>query len=764
MAAAEHLASSLEEATGDVVVLVDEHDSVARWSDRAAELLGTGASEALGKPASEMLQLPARALETVSVLERLRSGERWAAAADPRSAGRAISWSALPFLRDGQFVGAMYRGTLHRPPVAPADADTQRAIQLAFDATMQTQFVLDRQRRVVAQNAPGKEVSIQAFGRVLEPGEDMLRTIAPGLEAAFLDGVSRALSGEEVRRERRVRSANGLEQEYHVQYSPLRDGESIVGLLYGTVSIESTARLSERLELLERALALGPVGVLVCDARADGLPIIYASANVEELTGYSPDEVLGRNPRLFQGRFTEQPALEVVRSALAEGTSCDVVLRNQRKNGTPFWNRLRLSTLRDDLGAVSHFVAVQEDVTEREKRSSSLQATAASEVQSQMLAGVVHDLKNMLTVLSAQVDFAREDATDAAAVRDAMAEAQQAVDRAVSLVRLLLSPLRRGDATPTRVSLSELFRDVSALSKHLMPGDINLQFREPPAGATVLAARRGMEQVLVNLLLNARDAIAAADAADAADAAIAPDAEIAPDAAASAQAAGKRHEVTVWAEAVAMGAPAVHRWCIVVTDTGSGMTEEVQARLFEPYFSTKPRGQGTGLGLSTCAELVQACGGTISATSSPGRGSTFRVQLPAIDATPSTAARRVTLDARRITDREVLVVEPDPSVRAVLCSILRRQGARVVDALDAASARALPPMGDDAALVLALPGCVESGELLSWWLVQSAARTAIVLAEPGTVAPAPRVTQLSKPIDADALVRALARQTGSMKG
>ena len=121
----------------------------------------------------------------------------------------------------------------------------------------------------------------------------------------------------------------------------------------------------ERLLLLQRAVESSMNGIIIADAQSGNLPIIYVNPAFESLTGYSSEEVMGRNCRFLQGEETRQPELDILRRALSDGSDCNVILRNFRKDGELFWNHLFISPVRDESGSITHFVGIQNDLTER---------------------------------------------------------------------------------------------------------------------------------------------------------------------------------------------------------------------------------------------------------------------------------------------------------------------------------------------------------------------------------------------------------------
>lgn len=747
------LADAIEELTADAVVLVDRDDLIIHWSARAARLVAIEARAALGQAATDVVRrLGGGPPDGVSIIDGLRRGEAWGESPDLASSRPRLLWTARPLHdADGVFIGGLYRVRAARvidadeavaAPAAPGGRPA--VVGEAFEHAAEAMVVLDRQRRIVVANAAFRAATVRALGLTPEPGDDMLQYAASGTEAGFLDRFGRALAGERVQGRRTIVYPGGEEFEHVVEYTPLGGEGAVAHVLFGSMIGDRLQRPAPIAALLDHGLAMAPFGLLVADARKPDLPLIYVSPGAERLTGYVASELVGRNARVLQGRFTSQPALAAVRHALREGLGCDVVMRNEHKAGTAYWCRLRLTPVHDDLGVISHYIGIQEDVSEREHLMSRLRVADAQDTIQRMIGGAVHDLRNMLTVIAAQVGMAREDVIDRPEVVAALDETQVAVERATSLMRLLLAPVGRPGApgsAPGGVLVTEVVASVAAVSRYLLPRGVVLTIDAPGAAAGVrIAGDRGaLERVLLNLVTNAYEAMPS----------------------------GGTITLRVFEGPGAAITDPVERqrcerghWTLAVADDGPGMSPEVLARLFEPYFTTKGP-HGTGLGLATCATLVRGSGGRLDVRSRVNEGTTVEVCLPVVAAEDHQEALRRASWSGGGALGEVLVVEPDRSVRASLSATLRRYGARVRDAGDVQVARTWAASSEAAAMLVldAAAGLEEHEAFLVEWL-SSPGRRALVLGEPPALDAlrSGRVTYLPKPFKLDAFLLALTAQ------
>jgi CheY-like chemotaxis protein len=281
----------------------------------------------------------------------------------------------------------------------------------------------------------------------------------------------------------------------------------------------------------------------------------------------------------------------------------------------------------------------------------------------QLAGGVAHDFNNLLTVINGYADLVLG-MLPAGEARDMVSEMARAGGRAATLTRQLLAFSRKTVLAPRVMDLNETVRDMGAMLRRLLGADIDLSVRPGQGVGPVHADPAHLEQVILNLAVNARDAMPRGGKLTIEMR------EVELDRAYASSRAGVRPGGYV---------------LLAVSDTGCGMTEEVRRHAFEPFFTTKPVGQGTGLGLATVYGIVKQGGGHVEVESEPGTGTTFKVYLPRAeaDATPMPAPARFT--APRGTET-VLLVEDDAAVRALGAQVLRAGGYEVLEAGDGGEA------------------------------------------------------------------------------
>ncbi len=413
------------------------------------------------------------------------------------------------------------------------------------------------------------------------------------------------------------------------------------------------------LHLRDRAMRAVKQGIVITDPSQPDNPIVYTSPGFEQLTGYSSSESVGRSCRFLQGKDTDPAAVARIRAAIEAGNPCTVELLNYRKDGTPFWNELSLSPVRDEADRITNFVGVQADVTGRREMEQQLRQSQKIEGIGQLAGGIAHDFNNMLAVINGYSDLVLASLPAGHKLRQYVEEITNAGERAAGLTRQLLAFSRRQILEPKVLDVNQLVLGLDKMLRRLIGEDIELVTLLDPDSLFAKADAGQLEQVLLNLAINSRDAMPSGGALALTTASVYCDAATVPRDAESAPG---------------------HYVRLTVRDTGCGMEPETLIRIFEPFFTTKGVGKGTGLGLSTVYGIVRQIGGFLQVESAPGQGTTFSIYLPRVNA-PAVAQEERQARALPQGEETILVVEDEPMVRALVVTMLRRCGYTVLEAL-----------------------------------------------------------------------------------
>jgi two-component system, cell cycle sensor histidine kinase and response regulator CckA len=381
------------------------------------------------------------------------------------------------------------------------------------------------------------------------------------------------------------------------------------------------------------------------------------------LFGHRADEILGESCAIL----TEPGERSVFRDMLAEcgPEGAEFEARMRKKSGTPFHVHCSFSPLHDSRGQVVGLISCLGDITERKRLEEQYRQAQKMEAVGSLAGGIAHDFNNFLTVILGYCDLLLDKLPGGDSSRESIHRICQAGEQAAALTKQLLAFSRRQVMQMRVVNLNTLVRDYEKLFGRLLGEDVLLKSELDPKLRMVRVDPVQMQQVLMNLAMNARDAMPQGGRLTISTRNVTLGDE-----------AGAEHPELTTGEYVVLS----------VADTGRGIAKGTAARIFEPFFTTKEVGRGTGLGLSTVFGIVKQSGGAVEVRSIEGQGATFDVYLPAsavqaIETAP--AKKREEIPSGNET---VLLVEDEPAVRLLTANVLRTLGYEVIEAADGAEA------------------------------------------------------------------------------
>ncbi len=422
-------------------------------------------------------------------------------------------------------------------------------------------------------------------------------------------------------------------------------------------------RVEESHARLATAVEQSAETIVITDASGT---ILYANPAFEKTSGYTRAEALGQNPRILKSGQHAPEFYQQLWTVLGRGEVWSGRFMNKKKDGTLYEEDATISPMRDATGKVVNYVAVKRDVTHEAQLEAQLRQAQKMEAVGQLAGGVAHDFNNMLAIIRGNAELLlmrnRELTTEA---REGLKHVVDASERAANLTRQLLTFSRKQVLHPQPLVLNEVIASLTRMLKRVIGENIDLQcdYAAPPQ--YIQGDPGMMEQVILNLVVNARDAMPQGGQLRVAT------------------------EPARFDEAVAQANPEARAGefvCLRVSDTGTGIDPEVLPRIFEPFYTTKEVGRGTGLGLATVYGIVKQHGGWIEVSSQVGEGSTFKVFLPAIP-TPARLAAAAAVEANiRGGNETILLVEDDHAVRLTTRRVLESKGYRIQEATNAREA------------------------------------------------------------------------------
>ena len=412
-------------------------------------------------------------------------------------------------------------------------------------------------------------------------------------------------------------------------------------------------RAEEELTRLGMAVDQAAEAIVVTDTKGN---IEYVNPAFERITGYSRDEAVGSNMRILKSGKHDERFYETMWAALSRGEVWQGRFVNRKKDGTLYDEEGTISPVRDPSGKVVNFVAGKRDITREVVLRTQVQTAQRMESVGTLAGGVAHDFNNALTGVLGFGEMLKKRLADDPKASADIDQILRSAERASTLTRQLLTFARRQVIEPVNLSLGNIVLDLSKLLRKVIGEHIEIRTSLHKDLPSVFADPGQMEQILMNLCLNARDAMPSGG-----------------------QVLIRTDVKTVDGRYVKSRPYVKEGWYVLlaVSDTGIGMDGKTIERIFEPFFSTKGPEKGTGLGLAVVYGIVKQHNGFIHVSSELGRGTTFEILLPAVAARPD--ARGVAKEERvRGGSETILLAEDDESVRMLAERILKECGYKVL--------------------------------------------------------------------------------------
>jgi PAS domain S-box-containing protein len=419
--------------------------------------------------------------------------------------------------------------------------------------------------------------------------------------------------------------------------------------------VEDEARVEVDLRRLAMAIEQTHDTVVVTDREG---AIQYVNPAFEQVTGYSQQEALGQNPRILKSGKHDAEFYRQMWAMLATGAAWSGHLINKRKNGTLYEEDATISPVRDTAGNVINYVAVKRDVSHEVQLEAQLRQAQKMEAIGLLAGGVAHDFNNLLMGIMGYTELCRDKIAPDHPIREWLDEITRDAKRSAEITRQLLAFARKQTIAPKVLDINDAVAGMLKLLRRLIGEDINLAWMPGLNVPPVKIDPSQVDQILANLCVNARDAIAGVGKVTIETGSITIDGKFC-----------ARHPEAIPGAYV----------LLAVSDNGCGMNKETLDQVFEPFFTTKGLGKGTGLGLATVYGIVKQNNGFIYATSEPGQGTMFNIHLPAI-AAEAEASVTSGAEAPRGRGEIILLVEDEKSLRVTCSAFLDALGYKVMAA------------------------------------------------------------------------------------
>jgi PAS domain S-box-containing protein len=651
----------------DVVFLLDEGGRVRRANRGAAELLGMDFKQMIGRPCDEIIHgLREPRMDHASLKEVLDiGGSARRDIEDPRL-GKIFELNSSPLRgTSGQLCGAVVvmRDVTERRHTEAKILAANDEWKLTFDTVPDPIILMDKDCRIIranraASSLPGLEPA-QVIG--MHCYEVLHQTTEPRPDCPHQELIK---TGSE---------AHGdlyepwLDKFFASTATPILDAHGVLG---GCVHVlrDVTDRRRAEETLIKLRKAIDASGEVVFMTDPEGV-FTFVNPEFTRLYGYSEEEVVGKTtPRVLKNGNRSREEYEEFWKTILNKQVANMEWINRTKDKRPVNVEGCTNPILDEHGDIMGFLEIQRDISQRKRLEEDLRQAQKMEAIGQLAGGVAHDFNNLLTIISGYGELLSSRLGSEHPQIGQVKEIQNAADRASGLTRQLLAFGRRQVLAPQVLDLNHVLSNVDKMLRRLIGEDIEILTISPRALGQVKADAGQMEQIIMNLAINARDAMPKGGKLSIETANVILDE------------AYTRQHISVTPGPYVM---------LAVSDNGCGMGAETRARIFEPFYTTKELGKGTGLGLATVYGIVKQSGGHIWVYSEPGKGSTFKIYLPRTEEAAVRPSNVQTICGDRHGTETVLVVEDDQAIRQLVRGILESKGYKILEAGSGAEALSL---------------------------------------------------------------------------
>lgn len=418
-------------------------------------------------------------------------------------------------------------------------------------------------------------------------------------------------------------------------------------------------RAEEDLRKLSVAVEQNPASIVITDKFGN---IEYANPHFTNLTGYKLEEVLGKNPSILKTGETSNEEYRNLWETILAGGEWRGEFHNRKKDGDLYWEQALIAPIRDNSYSITHFIAIKEDITERKQLEGQLRHAQKMDAIGQLAGGIAHDFNNILTAIVGYSSIIQLKLPEGSPLKKTAEQIAATAERGATLTQGLLAFSRKQTSNPVVVDLNEIITRVHQLLLRLISEEIYLEINLDTDCLPILADSGQIEQVLMNLATNARDAMPNGGTLKISTEPVVLDNDF----------------------VLARGFGAPGRYVMLsCTDSGEGIAPEVVKHIFEPFYTTKEMGKGTGLGLSIVYGIIKKHGGYILCHSTVGLGTIFEIYFPLLDSVPDVIIEKKPVKIDKIQSEIcILLAEDDDTARQLSKEILQEFGYEVIEAVD----------------------------------------------------------------------------------
>jgi two-component system cell cycle sensor histidine kinase/response regulator CckA len=532
-------------------------------------------------------------------------------------------------------------------------------LQGITEGTTDAVFAKDLEGRYVMINSAGARARGRSVKEVI--GTTAIDIFGPELGGKVMERDRQVMQSGETQTFEEEGPTGGVVRTYLSTKGPFRDGNGkIVGLLGISRDITERKRAEEEIRRSQQKLRIHfehtPLAVVEWDLEHR---VTAWNPAAEGIFGYTREEAMGQHASFIVPPQFRQQVDDVGQDLLKQTGGTRSTNDNLTKSGTTISCEWYNTPLVDEAGRVLGVASLVQNVTERVALEERLRQSQKMEAVGRLAGGVAHDFNNLLTVILGYSQIVAEGVPAGSRMADGTAQIKSAADRAAGITRQLLAFSRKAVLSPRVINLNDIMLNLDSLLRRLIGEDVEVLTVPASDLGSVKADPGQIEQVIMNLALNARDAMPLGGKL-------------------TLETSNAQFDES-YAQHHRPAEPGRYVM-LAVSDTGHGMAPETQARIFEPFFTTKEVGKGTGLGLSMVYGIVKQSGGYIWVYSEPDRGTTFKIYLPRVDQPAESAGVENRPKNVQRGSETILLVEDDPQLRQLSSSILAHCGYKVLTA------------------------------------------------------------------------------------
>ncbi len=453
---------------------------------------------------------------------------------------------------------------------------------------------------------------------------------------------------------------NGDKEIFYISKSPIFDKRGkVIGLVGSGKIITAIKNLSEdkrraekERDIFEKLIGQVRESIVITDLDGN---IEFVNPFFEKITGYKFSEVKGKNPRVLKSEKHDEKFYKNMWNTILEGKVWHDIMINKKKNGEIYNEDSLIFPLKGENGEIVNFVAVKRDITEEIKLKEQLFQSQKMEAMGQLLSGVVHDFNNILTVINGYSEMGLKSVGKNSKLEKIFKTINDTGKKAKSLVSHLLAFSRKQVLNKKIVYINEVIENMRKILKSLVGDDIELEFKLGEKIKHIKADSSKIEQIILNLVVNARDAIRESNK--------------------------EKRKITISTENSIVKSKSEGRkikteyLLLKIEDSGTGIDDKIINKIFDPFFTTKEKGKGTGLGLSTVYKIVKEHKGFIDVESEIGKGTAFLIYFPIVkDAKDYRDEDKTEQQIIKGKGEKILLVEDDPMLLNLQKDLIKELG------------------------------------------------------------------------------------------